>query len=121
MKLKMIILCNLVVLLLGSGVIWGEDTAVRVHQDCSVCHKDVDKDPGALKADINQICLGCHEKSKRNDHPIGLVPAIKPKELPLDKEGKITCVTCHEPHGWKPYDKLLRMEFNSLCKACHKI
>ncbi len=120
MTFKEIILWNLLIVFLGSVSALAE-TAIKAHNDCTVCHVDAISDPGKLKAGPNELCLTCHQSSKGNDHPVGIVPALKPRELPLDKENRITCVTCHEPHGKQPYDRLLRMEFNSLCKSCHKV
>lgn len=91
-----------------------------VHKDCSKCHQDAGKKPQALvKATIDDLCLGCHAARKGKDHPVGLVSKVAPKGLPLDKESRLTCITCHEPHGKQTVGSLLRMEFNSLCRSCH--
>lgn len=115
------IVVNTIVILFLSGVVSAADsTSKKVHPDCTSCHVEVEKDPKTLKAGINDTCLGCHQNSKRNDHSVGVVQKIIPEGLPLDKENKVTCITCHEPHGKGTFEKLLRMEFNTLCRACHK-
>lgn len=120
MNFKRTIFWNLLILVLSGGVA-GAATTIEAHQDCALCHVDVEKKPAALKAAISDTCLGCHQSSKRNDHSVGVTPKVIPEGLPLDKENKITCVTCHEPHGKGAGEKLLRMEFNTLCRACHKM
>ncbi|MBZ0304562.1 MAG: hypothetical protein K8I82_00710, partial [Anaerolineae bacterium] len=71
------------------------------------------------KAGLSQACLKCHPGSENRDHPIGVTPR-KAEGLPLDEESRITCITCHEPHGKETFGQLLRKDFNSLCRSCHK-
>lgn len=89
------------------------------HKICISCH--IEEGSGTLREGIDAICIGCHPNSPGNDHPIGLAVADIPKKLPLDEEGKITCITCHEPHGKGTEERLLRIRFNDLCIECHKI
>lgn len=88
------------------------------HKTCTVCH--IEEDSSTLKAGINETCIGCHPSSPGRDHPIGIVIEDVSEKLPLDRENKITCVTCHEPHGKGTEGRLLRVEFNDLCILCHK-
>lgn len=111
------ILMSLFFLLFCVGV--SEGKVPKVHQDCTLCH--IKEDSGVLREGINEICIGCHPSSPVRDHPIGRVVKDVPERLPLDKENRITCVTCHEPHGKGTEINLLRMEFNSLCIVCHKM
>jgi DmsE family decaheme c-type cytochrome len=80
-------------------------------------------------------CLSCH-----NPHPKGAAPKsllIKPEfelcttchlqkkaalmrssHMPM-REGKMTCTSCHNPHG-TPYPKqLLQVSVNQNCYTCH--
>lgn len=91
----------------------------EIHKDCLDCHKE--KDSKELRSGINELCLKCHPLSTQRDHPVDIKGSIIPDNLPLDREGKITCITCHEPHGKTKEEKLLRMQFNTLCRECHKI
>lgn len=85
------------------------------HVICSDCHTR----GRALKvAIVNELCLSCHPVNTM-DHVLGVVPHKTPAGLPLDKEKKMTCYTCHEPHGTGTEDKLLRMDKATLCAACH--
>jgi predicted CXXCH cytochrome family protein len=101
------------------SVVTGAEEKKEAHGSCTVCHRN-NNDFRAIKPNINETCLECHPKAKRNDHPIQVAPKTVPEGLPLDEGGKITCITCHEPHGKKGLKKLLRMEFSSLCVSCHK-
>lgn len=88
------------------------------HKVCNSCH--VEEGPPALKLGINDTCVVCHPVHPGRDHPVNVVSKSSPDKLPLGKEEKITCNTCHEPHGKDTSGKLLRMEFNKLCVVCHK-
>ncbi len=117
MRGKWILLTVFFLLCAGAA---GAGTGNEVHKTCTSCHKD-EKDFSAIKKHINETCLECHAGSKKNDHPVGVVSKATPEGLPLDAENRITCVTCHEPHGKGTAANLLRMEFNTLCRSCHKI
>ena len=99
-------------------VVAGAETTKEVHRDCDACHKE--HNFKVINKNIQETCFKCHPTSKERDHPIGVTPAIVPEGLPLDEAGKITCITCHEPHGKNTVDKLLWKDFNSLCLSCHR-
>lgn len=71
-------------------------------------------------ANIAEKCTSCHV-SDANDHKVGESPANIPAGLPLDKNNRITCATCHDPHGRGAYPKLLRTSQANLCGACHAL
>lgn len=91
---------------------------------CDGCHKPHgDASGGATMlllhdTEIN-LCRSCHPAA--NDHPVDMIPkrASVPKELPLDKEGKVVCSTCHDSHGTTKFPKLLRANSQVLCTKCH--
>ena len=91
----------------------------EVHKNCASCHGE--QDYKAIVPKVNEICLKCHPTSLGKDHPIGVVSSVVAAELPLGEGNKITCITCHEPHGKNTTGRLLRKEFNSLCATCHKM
>ncbi len=93
-------------------------TPKEIHKGCATCHEEPDYK--AIKAKGSEACLKCHPASLGRDHSIGVVPKIIPADLPLGEGNKITCITCHEPHGKTTFDRLLRKDFNSLCVSCHK-
>jgi predicted CXXCH cytochrome family protein len=129
---------------------------------CHLPHKAARKLHG--KDDFtSQVCLSCHSKGNiaeesipgDHNHPINVRP-YKPREdlvlttiaadkqelsLPLynstgvqDRDGNITCTTCHNAHRWRPdstegeIDKdvkgdkttsFLRKQSVDLCRECH--
>lgn len=85
------------------------------HANCSDCHT---RGKALKAATVTDLCLSCHPDNTK-DHLLGVIPQKAPVGLPLDKDKKMTCVTCHEPHGKGTVGKLLRMEKASLCVACH--
>ncbi|AGF77136.1 hypothetical protein UWK_00555 [Desulfocapsa sulfexigens DSM 10523] len=103
-----------------------------------------------LVGNLEILCLRCHN-DKAGNHPLNRNHLVKPSEkiisrmhwsernlwivLPLNNEGKITCITCHNPHehGVIPTDKAasagasekgrLRKAWGggSICVVCHNI
>ncbi len=93
----------------------------EIKKDCTACHTshDVKKGTPALKKPVSELCIECHPDRKApNEHKVDVVPKMKPEGLPL-ADGRMTCVTCHDPHDNK-YGSLLRMTENKLCLTCHK-
>ncbi|MBI5418410.1 hypothetical protein HZA55_10805 [Candidatus Poribacteria bacterium] len=99
---------------------------------CTACHltnpkPDDTKDTVdyKYKGNFNALCNSCHGASA-NIHPVDIVPPPDmkvPSEFPLNKEGKITCITCHDA-GFvnRSVKYLLRgdyTEVNELCYKCH--
>lgn len=122
-------------------------------QKCLFCHEEKPEAAHAtfkdvkLIGDIEVLCQRCHmiagNHSGNFDH-LGIVPSperlkvMKGMEekfdiiLPLDENGKMTCITCHNPHdkGVIPSDrpgaKGAGSEFRhrlveNLCKECHQM
>jgi hypothetical protein len=54
---------------------------------------------GEYVADHVEMCVSCH-KDDASAHPIGAKPGYPvPADLPLDEDGRISCLTCHFTHG----------------------
>ncbi len=111
------------------------------HQDaaqkktgCSICHGKPpvwgqdSADTVSFVADINILCLRCHEP---DDHPGGVrhtvtltaaMPVV-PVLLPLGTGRRITCATCHNPHLDQPVGHKLRgsKEPSTFCLRCHEL
>ena len=95
-------------------------TLPEIKKDCTICHTsgDVRKGTAQLKKPVTELCLDCHPGRKSpTEHKVDIVPSMKVKQLPLT-EGKMTCVTCHDPHR-NPYGKMLRARKRDLCILCH--
>ena len=92
----------------------------EIKKDCALCHgsHEVKKGTILLKKPVSELCLECHPDRKTpNEHKVDIVPSMQVKQLPLT-EGKITCMTCHDPHQ-NTHGSLLRMPEPELCIACH--
>ena len=120
---------------------------------CLICHKEKPDEKHAtfkdvtLIGDIEILCRRCHHiagnHSGNADH-MGIIPSadglkkIKAVEakyhtrLPLDENGKMTCITCHNPHekgvipesspGAKGAGNPHRHRLpETLCQECHQM
>lgn len=93
--------------------------------ECGACHlagTDVDQVRASkLVLPEETLCTRCHEHAVQLSHPTGFAPGrTLPVEYPLDRNGNLTCSTCHLPHGWEP--GLLRGDKHAkeFCRACHE-
>jgi len=92
----------------------------EIKKNCGTCHGSHKAKKGAtsLKKPIAELCIDCHrERIAPNEHKVGVVPPVNPQTLPL-QDGKITCVTCHNPHQ-NEHGSLLRLPERELCSSCH--
>lgn len=90
---------------------------------CTDCH-----DPHAtgnkwvLVRDSGQLCIDCHEDQVadgKHRHPTGRKPKTQLKrDLALNDQGKMECLTCHHPHGGNA-EFLLRTSGGHACLGCH--
>ena len=96
--------------------------AAQDHSQCTNCHTQGVSDNQAIMATIRpalpQLCINCHQaRLDQGEHAINLTPVTAtPKSLPLLK-GRVSCTTCHDPHGKLPAQ--LRLEAAKLCQDCH--
>lgn len=92
-----------------------------------------------LKHSTAGMCLGCHEIPEyggagirpihlHTTHPMGIVPNPKIADVPANmlKDGKLDCVSCHEPHPSNQNWMYLRVDAGKegesqqkFCVACH--
>lgn len=121
-----------------------------ISEQCLYCHPEKPDENNAtfenikLIGDMKTLCQRCHNIKDR--HPAGqdhftipdnkILTMMKSAEIiygaifPLDGEGKITCVTCHNPHergvipeakeGARGASLKYRLASN-MCSACHDI
>ncbi len=96
---------------------------------CIVCHLSAPREGSSpakdgnlqFRGDIVALCSSCHARY-RHMHPvkIAMAPNMKsPEDLPLDKEGKITCITCHDVMQGKGVHRKRRLVGRELCLNCH--
>ncbi len=86
--------------------------------ECLTCHSQHGTDrKHMLKADVYDLCTGCHEDQKLN-HPVGRHP-LRFKTVPATGE-EISCVSCHDPHGTKgPHLLKIGTSTMEVCTQCH--
>ncbi len=90
-------------------------------QYCHLCHT---AQPPALSFDPVTTCTKCHmgdiDNHPVSGHPIGVEPKINiPRNLPLTGDGRMVCQTCHDPHNRLRHKKMLRVDYEKICAACH--
>ena len=108
----------------------GESPHGRKSSDsCIVCHTQAPSEatgqrPAAsLKfgGDIVVLCSSCHD-GYRHMHPvkIAIAPDMKkPEDLPLDANGMITCITCHDVMEKAGIHRKRKVTGRLLCLNCH--
>lgn len=105
-----------------------ETEALIAQKDsCGVCHKVHNSGyklfAESFSGDYEKICLDCHTKkglasktSISTSHKIN-IETKKKLNVPL-QDGRIVCVSCHEPHAGS--NSMLRnVGGNNLCITCH--
>lgn len=121
-----VLLSALVLMLPGLTAAAGSDDLNKpgevpsIKKDCTICHgsHDSKKNSILLIKPLETLCIGCHSDRKQpNEHRVDVVPIKKVRNLPL-ANGKVTCITCHDPHK-NTYRPMLRMPARDLCIQCH--
>ncbi|WP_455218424.1 cytochrome c3 family protein [Kaarinaea lacus] len=88
------------------------------NHNCTDCHGT--QSPGAtdLVKPLSMLCADCHQaRIAAGEHRVDVpVTTAGNNALPLS-DGKMTCITCHDPHGTS---LALRMKDPDLCNHCHK-
>jgi len=68
-------------------------------------------------------CDSCHAYLKQGySHPVNVFPKagmVIPKEYSLLPDGRISCMTCHVPHGGDFEYRLVKSGKKDLCLGCH--
>lgn len=91
---------------------------------CEFCHLSAPEEGKSerFSRSISYLCQECHNMPQNNSHPIGVVPSMQvPEEFMLDWSGKMTCATCHDPHG-RTENQYLRTDARGrdFCILCHR-
>jgi len=114
-------------LILFVSFLWGRGQVHDFEGRCESCHLTFDQDgkPEKYMRNIDFLCMDCHNVSQAYSHPTGMVPSFTvPADMPLDWSGRMTCATCHNPHGESLLTggSLLRSSYRGkfFCQYCHQ-
>ncbi len=67
-------------------------------------------DIGGVKKTATELCLDCHQMRKSQ--------LQRSSHMPF-REGKVTCTSCHNPHGTPNPSQLIQSSVNENCYSCH--
>ena len=96
--------------LLISTIIFGAD------HNCTDCHNSATPSVNDLNKPLSALCADCHAtRIVAGEHKVDIAVNIPANTLPL-QGGKLTCITCHDPH--QP-SLALRMPAQDICRQCH--
>ncbi len=78
---------------------------------CSDCHKVHEgHDKNLVRKTQTDTCLGCHKERRADLHRISRHPI---------EDGKLSCTSCHNPHGSTGEKMLTGNTVNETCFQCH--
>jgi DmsE family decaheme c-type cytochrome len=92
-------------------MLWGASPHESADVACNNCHQvHTNKDRALAKATQVDVCLTCHKEQRAQMN--------RPSHHPLP-EGKMTCTSCHNPHGSAGPHLAKRDSTNATCFSCH--
>jgi len=97
----------------GNRVFWKGSAHDSRDVACTGCHRVMqDHSPRGQLAKVNEIetCGTCHLQKRAQQ--------MRTSHMPL-REGKMTCTSCHNPHGTVTPTLLKEMSLNDTCYSCH--
>ncbi|MDP3191337.1 MULTISPECIES: DmsE family decaheme c-type cytochrome [Comamonadaceae] len=95
----------------GKNMHWDGGAHAANDVTCATCHSvHKAKDKVRDKTQQAEVCYACH-KQQRAD-------ANKLSHHPMN-EGKVTCSSCHNPHGSTGPKQLAKNNVNETCYTCH--
>ncbi len=90
---------------------WSASQHAQADVSCSDCHKLHEQSSQKIEGDaINRLCFECHPEVAAQSRYLSRHPL---------QEGKMTCVSCHDPHGSGNENGLAAADLKSLCGGCH--
>jgi len=85
-------------------------TLAAGHQQCEDCHASGTPSASNLVQPLSALCINCHQtRIDAGEHAVDIPANTTTTMLPL-QAGRMTCVTCHDPHT----------QGIELCQACHR-
>lgn len=104
---------------MGLLLAWLATPAVAAdHTQCTSCHTALPAAATNLARPPSALCSHCHlGRIAAGEHVVDVPVKNVPTGLGLPLQaGRITCVTCHDPHA---AGLGLRLPDPSLCESCH--
>lgn len=91
---------------------------------CGACHDPHStSNKWVLRKSSEEVCLECHDSDKSmkwHSHPYNFKPNKRLRvDVQLSENGKIECLSCHNPHATDS-EHLLRITEEFTCIGCHK-
>ncbi len=99
----------------GDQLYWDQSPHARRDVACTTCHS-IHHSPAEAttrllaKKNVNELCLGCHRDKRQMLARTGHMPL---------REGGMSCVDCHSPHGTAGPNQVRAASNNDLCTQCH--
>lgn len=97
----------------GAHLFWKGSSHESRNVACTSCHNvmdDVSPRAQLAKATIIETCGTCHIQKRAQQ--------MRSSHMPL-REGKMTCTSCHNPHGTVTPALLKESSLNDTCYSCH--
>ena len=97
----------------GNRILWAGSPHESRDLACVTCHlvHSPKSEKGQLqKATQTDLCSQCHQVRDMQFQRTSHMPA---------KEGKLTCTSCHNPHGTTTEKLIREVSINELCTRCH--
>ncbi|HBH02939.1 MAG TPA: hypothetical protein DDZ42_13625 [Candidatus Rokubacteria bacterium] len=97
----------------GERLFWKGSAHESRDVACTSCHKvmeDVSPRSALAKPTVIETCGSCHLQKRAQQ--------MRSSHMPL-REGKMTCTSCHSPHGTVTPALLKENSANDTCFACH--
>ncbi len=90
---------------------WPGSQHALAEVSCTDCHKLHRSPRQKLEGkEINDLCFSCHKEIRARYALFSRHPLV---------EGRMSCVTCHEPHGSINERGLKGIDMRALCGRCH--
>ncbi len=95
----------------GARMNWQGSQHQSADVPCAACHQvHTGKDKVRAKATQPETCFACHKEQRGQVNRASSHPIL---------EGKVSCSSCHNPHGAVGPKQLVKNTLNETCYTCH--
>src|SRR5215471_1687019 len=106
----------------GARIFWQGSAHESRDVPCTGCHKvmtDVSPKGQLSKETVIDTCGSCHLQKRAQQMRTSHMPLREGEIMPMLREGKMTCTSCHNPHGTVTPALLKEPSLNATCYTCH--